>query len=321
MNVLLTGCSGFIAQKWIERLATNPAIRKLVLLDKEPPRFPLPATAIFIKVDLRSCFTLPPEASDIDHCYHLAAVCREPGYSCVEFFDHNYRGTINLLSALEITPCHTIVFTSTMAVYGPTNGPATESYPPSPAGHYGASKLACELLLKSWQASLPGRRLIVCRPAVIYGPGDTHNIPRMIKAVRKGYFAIPSGREVKKAVGYVYGLLDSFEFCLRLSDRTIFYNYAAFNCYSIRQLAGIVQAEFNIHRPLWRIPFGFLHVFAVVVHNLSFGLSPIHPVRVKKVVSSTEIVPKFLMDRGFSCDWTFDKSLSDWRKRTPEDFM
>jgi hypothetical protein len=47
------------------------------------------------------------------------------------------------------------------------------------------------LIHEAWLAGDPTRRLVICRSGVIFGPGDPGNILRMIKAIKRGYFAYP----------------------------------------------------------------------------------------------------------------------------------
>lgn len=320
MNVVITGCSGYIGTKLVERLSADPRFERLYLVDVVAPRFELPSKATFFPVDLRQAFTLPVPHGTVEWCIHLAAVCREPGFTPREFYDTNLRGTANLLAAMDAIGCKRVSFTSTMGVYGHTSGPTDEAFPPAPPTPYGASKLAAELVLKAWQQAAPGRRLVICRPAVIYGPKDVQNVPRMVKSIQKGRFAIPAGRDVKKAVGYVYGLLDSLEFCIGRPDSVILYNYAEKQCLTVGAMAELIKRRLRVQWPILRLPYGVVYTAACFLQAVTFGKSPIHPTRVQKLVTSCELVPGYLLANGFEFKWGFEAALNHWVETSPEDF-
>ncbi len=110
-------------------------------------------------------------------------------------------------------------------MYGPTETAIDEDSIQAPVSPYGISKLCCELALEAWLAADMDRRLIVVRPGVIYGPEDPGNIGRLINAIKKRRFAFPGSKTIRKSYGYIEGLLDSFEFAMKLPNRTLTYNY------------------------------------------------------------------------------------------------
>ena len=63
-----------------------------------------------------------------------------------------------------------IVFTSTSAVYGRTDGP-DEGVDPRPRGSYAESKLAAEIILRQWAEWDGARSLAIVRPTVVFGAG------------------------------------------------------------------------------------------------------------------------------------------------------
>lgn len=141
--------------------------------------------------------------------FNLAAVHREPGHEASEYFETNLAGARNVTAYAAAVGCPNLYFTSSIAVYGPTEGPTDETAPICPVSPYGGSKYPAELIHEQWQQAAPGRRLVICRPGVIYGPGDPGNILRMIRAIKRGYFAYPGSPDIHKSYGYIEGLLDS----------------------------------------------------------------------------------------------------------------
>jgi nucleoside-diphosphate-sugar epimerase len=213
-----------------------------------------------------------------------------------------------------------MLFTSSIATYGPTSGPTSESNPTTPTTAYGISKLTAEWMQRTWQAADPARRLVLCRPGVIYGPGDPGNILRMIRAVKRGYFVFPGSRDLRKSYGYIEGLLDSFEFAMGRSEPVLLYNYVERETLPLGELVVVVKRFLGKSAPTLAIPLPLLTAVAGVVQVLTAGRSAIHPARVRKVATSTHIVPQFLKDSGFEFRYGFEESLKDWKRRAPDDF-
>ncbi|MFN3813367.1 MAG: UDP-glucose 4-epimerase GalE [Aquificaceae bacterium] len=67
----------------------------------------------------------------------------------ITYYDNNFCGTINLLSAMEETNVRHMIFSSTAAVYGiPKRVPVAEDDPTHPINPYGWSKLFAEQAIK-----------------------------------------------------------------------------------------------------------------------------------------------------------------------------
>src|SRR5205814_2232047 len=108
------------------------------------------------------------------------------------------------------TGCRTLIFTSSISVYGPTESCKDETSQPVPSSPYGASKLVAERIHIGWQQTFPAeRRLLIVRPGVIFGPGECGNVTRLVRAVCGGYFVYCGNRRVRKAGGYVKELCNA----------------------------------------------------------------------------------------------------------------
>jgi len=83
----------------------------------------------------------------------------------------NRRMVEAVTSALQLQPCRLCLFFGTTTVYGdhPGNRVITEETPVETAKPYSEAKLAGERMLAD-----SGVPLLVLRPTVVYGPGDTH---------------------------------------------------------------------------------------------------------------------------------------------------
>lgn len=253
--------------------------------------------------------------------FNLAAVHREPGHEAHEYFETNLAGARNVTAYAEAVGCRNLYFTSSIAVYGPTDGPTPESAAICPVSPYGASKYPAELIHEQWQQRAAERRLVICRPGVIYGAGDPGNILRMIGAIRRGYFAYPGSPKVFKSYGYIEGLLDSIAFTMQRDEPVIRYNYVEHPTEPLGALVEHVKSFLGSKAPVLALPVWLLAPVAGLVQLLTGGRGPIHPVRVRKAARPTHIVPQTLIDMGFSFRFDFASSLEDWRERAPQDFF
>jgi nucleoside-diphosphate-sugar epimerase len=317
---VIFGGGGYIGYRLACRLAARQKFNSIILASLRPPLLPLPDGIEFLACDVRE--PLQSHFGDIQPTwlFNFAAVHREPGHDRKEYFDTNLPGARNVCTFAEAVGCQNILFTSSIAVYGPTSGPTPETSPLYPVSAYGISKLAAELIHEGWRRTDKQRRLIVCRPGVVYGPGDPGNILRMIKAVKKGRFVFPGSQKLRKSYAYIEGLLDSFEFMMARQESQLTYNYVERETESLGTLVQIVQEHLGKKIPTLTAPLPLLQLAAAVVQVLTAGRSPIHPARVRKVATSTHIVPQILSGLDFKFRFDFRTSLQHWASKAPEDF-
>ena len=157
-----------------------------------------------------------------------------------------------------------------------------------------------------------GRRLVIVRPSVIFGPKDLGNIYRMIKALKKGTFILPNDGNIVKAYSYIYGLIDSILFVMgRSKEKFIIYNYAENPLVSLKKLVQIIKKELIYLKPTFKIPVCILTIISFFIQRLRlFGIkSDIHPVRVKKTSFPTNIKLQYLIESNFQLNLGFTNAL------------
>jgi UDP-glucose 4-epimerase len=190
--VLVTGGAGFIGSHVAEALAARG--EDVVVLDdlSSGKRENLPEGVELVEGDVREpqdelFARVKPEA-----CYHLAAqidvrvsVARPNHDAAI-----NVLGTVNLLQA-ALEHGTQIVFSSTGgAIYGECDGPAPEDAPRRPIAPYGASKLAAEEYLATFNR-LYGTGHVSLRYGNVYGPrqdphGEAGVVAIFFNALRAG---------------------------------------------------------------------------------------------------------------------------------------
>lgn len=322
----MVGGSGFIGRFLLKKLAAETTFDRIFNLDLVPDGIVSPRLT-YIPCDVRQPIAFnPPVGWDKAESWliNLAAVCREPGYADKEYFDTNVGGAEQVTLFANRQGFRNLLFTSTMSTYGRMSQATPETARQYPETPYGISKAIGEKIHETWLAADPDRRLIICRPGVIFGPGDVHNIPRMINAIRKGYFVFPGNPDITKAYGYVYGLLDSLAFTMaRRGENRILYNYAENPLLTLRGMAKAVGTALGKRPTVIRLPNAALVGVASVVQavaNAAGFSSPIHPVRVRKVAFPTHMHPEYLIKNGFEFRFPFDKALAHWRGEDPAFF-
>src|SRR5262245_25758247 len=178
---VLFGGSGFIGTHFARHLLANGSVEQLFLADVCPPKLEMwpqdlqkeykSGRVHYVPVDVHKPIAYADLPSQADLVVNLAAVHREPGHEPCEYFATNILGAENVCAWAEQVGCPWIIFTSSIAPYGPTDEEKDESALPVPVTPYGASKLAAEKIHIAWQRGAADRRLLIVRPGVVFGPG------------------------------------------------------------------------------------------------------------------------------------------------------
>lgn len=156
MAVLVLGGAGYIGSHTVYELIA--AGRDVVVADNLQTGFreAVHPAARFYQLDIRDRAALDKlfETESIEGVIHFAA-CSQVGESMthpLKYYNNNVGGAITLLEAMTAHDIHSIVFSSTAAVYGePKEIPIREDAPTVPANCYGETKLAMEKLM-DWTA-------------------------------------------------------------------------------------------------------------------------------------------------------------------------
>jgi nucleoside-diphosphate-sugar epimerase len=318
-SYVIFGGSGFVGQHLSKFLLNKDPDCKIFIADIRQTSFQHEKLKFF-QLDVRNPVSGELLNKKPDWIFNFAAIHREPGHSANEYFETNLKGAENICRYAEEVDCKNIYFTSSISVYGPVDKPTDESALPQPITPYGGSKYPAELIHQGWFQKEKGRRLIISRPGVIYGPGDPGNILRMINAIKKGYFFFPGNRNIHKSYAYIYGLLNSIWFTLNCNESLIIYNYVEYPTETIDELAKHIKKFFNLNSPIFSLPTSVLVPVAQFLTIALGNKNPIHPVRVVKAGRPTHIVPQTLLDMGFNFSFDFYSSLDHWNSKAPEDF-
>ncbi|WP_205503248.1 NAD-dependent epimerase/dehydratase family protein [Rufibacter psychrotolerans] len=319
-SCVIFGGAGYVGQHLAQMLLSSNRFSAVHIADLNTKlTFTHPSLTVS-RTDVQEPIPLDLTDKTPDWIFNLAAIHREPGHLPQEYYATNIKGAQNICAYATAVGCQNLFFTSSIAVYGPTIKPTDEDAALDATTPYGLSKKAAEELQLQWQAAVPGRRLIITRPGVIYGPGDPGNIMRMIKAIRNGYFVFPGSKKIRKSYAYIYGFLDSITFMMEQKDPVLIYNYVETPTESIGQIAQIIKEHYKLTSPILALPSGVLVPVSRVLQALLRDKNPVHPVRVKKAATPTHIIPKKLMSMGFRFQYDFRSSIEHWTMNSPGDF-
>jgi UDP-glucose 4-epimerase len=264
MKVLVTGGAGYIGSVVVDALySANHEVAVLDDLSKGHRDALSPEVELHV-VDLRDA----PEVHRVlgggfDAVLHFAA-CSLVGESTeepVRYFATNVGGTLNLLDAMRSHGVRRLVFSSTAAVYGePVTTPIVETDPTVPTNPYGASKLACDQVIR-FEAEAASLAAVSLRYFNVAGASgrcgelhdpETHLIPLVLEAALGTRAAVnvygtdydtPDGTAVRDYI-HVEDLARAHLLAL---EATALPGYRAYNLgngsgYSVRQVIDVARA-------------------------------------------------------------------------------
>lgn len=334
---VIFGGTGFIGSFFAEYLLKNNLANKVYLFDIEPidlkpseyrkTKIENDKRIVYEFVDVRKEIKFYP-SENVDLIANFAAIHREPGHEEFEYFQTNLLGAENICDWAENVGCNQIIFTSSIAPYGPSEDRKDESSIPVPVSAYGASKLVAEKIHQIWLQKDPeNRNLVVVRPGVVFGPGEGGNVSRLIKAVIHRYFFYMGNQSTRKAGIYVKELCHAMAWMLAY-QKSKKLNFSLFNMTmnpgpSIKEYVDAVCFVAKFKRFVPGIPYRLLLVISYLIDSIARPLGikhPFSPVRIRKLVRSNNILPTYLVEQGYEYQFTLESAFADWRKECPEEW-
>lgn len=195
-RVLVLGGAGFIGGHLVEALVARGV--EVTCFDIfEPPR-PLPDAVQLVRGDVRDLGALERAAEGMTAIINLAAAHHDFGISSDVFESVNVAGSRNVCRVAETHGITELCFYSSVAVYGAAPGVPDEESEPRPDNDYGRTKLAGEEVYRAWRDAAPGRRLLVVRPAVVFGRDNYANVFRLTNQIdRRRFLPVGAGTNRK----------------------------------------------------------------------------------------------------------------------------
>jgi GlcNAc-P-P-Und epimerase len=283
----LIGGSGFIGTRLASRLESKGM--PFAILDKAPSvRFP----DAHRFADVRDVESLRAGIGG-GPIINLAAEHRDDVRPVSLYHDVNVKGAENICRVASEKGVTTILFTSTVAVYGFAKPGTNESGMIAPFNEYGRSKHEAEEVFRRWQQEDVGRRtLVVVRPTVVFGEQNRGNVYNLLRQLASGRFIMVGKGQNFKSMAYVENVAAFLEHALSFGPGIVVYNYVDKPDFDMNTLVRTVKDEMGVDGREWiRIPYaagmaiGYLFDLAASLTRRSF---PVSSVRVRKFCATTQ---------------------------------
>ena len=177
----------------------------------------------------------------------------------------NYIGTNNLLCGLDTTKLQSIIFISTVAVYGKEVGELIDEKSPILGNTpYALSKIQAEQSIIDFGIT-NNIKTVVLRLPLVSGKNPPGNLSAIIEAIDKGYYFRIGKGEAKKSI---IAAADVANLIPELFDLNGVYNLTDIKHPMISEIDSIIAKKFN--KRIKRIPKGLLRIIAKIGDIFSF---------------------------------------------------
>jgi nucleoside-diphosphate-sugar epimerase len=216
------GGSGFVGTRLVRRLKRASQL-SIKIIDKAPSKaFPDCVTLS----DVRSVEELSDSITHGAVIVNLAAEHRDDVRPLALYDDVNVGGAKNICTVAREKSVQTIIFTSSVAVYGFAPIGTGEDGKIAPFNDYGRTKYEAEQVFKSWQAEAPEERsLVIIRPTVVFGEQNRGNVYNLLNQIASGKFIMIGHGENRKSMAYVENVVAFIEYSMRFRSGVHIYNY------------------------------------------------------------------------------------------------
>lgn len=211
MKIFITGASGFIGGAVTRKLALDHFVLGMARSDAAAKK----VTALGARAIPCSLDTIEPNhLKHVDVVIHCAAFV-EPWGTWKEYLHGNVEGTKKMIEAAKEAGVKRFIHVSTESVlfHGQDMVDINESYPYPPKSpfYYSESKKQAEIL--ALDANEPGKfEVIVIRPRLVWGPGDTTILPNLLEMVDSGRFRWISGGHALTSSSHIDNVVEGI-FC------------------------------------------------------------------------------------------------------------
>lgn len=299
MKVNIIGGSGFIGSRLCGRFASQAIAFKI--LDKVMSTSFANKTAL---VDVRDLDTLNQNIYHGSVLINLAAEHRDDVFPLSLYDDVNVQGAKNICLIANQKNIQTIIFTSSVAVYGFAPLGTNESGKIAPFNDYGRTKWEAEQVYMDWQAEDPeNRTLVIVRPTVVFGECNRGNVFNLLKQIASGKFVMVGDGLNRKSMAYVENVAAFLEYSMSFKPGVHIYNYIDKPDFSMNQLVGHVNkfigrsSEIKFRMPYFvGLSIGRLFDLAAKVSGRKF---PISSIRVKKFCANS-VYESAISETGFA---------------------
>lgn len=286
INVI--GGSGFLGTRLVRRLSSKEQLT-VQITDKAPSKaYPDLVTL----GDVRSVEQLRTSIANESVIINLAAEHRDDVRPLSLYGDVNVGGARNICTVAREKSVQTIIFTSSVAVYGFAPIGTDESGKISPFNDYGRTKYEAEQVFKDWQAEVPTERtLVIIRPTVVFGEQNRGNVYNLLRQIASRKFVMVGHGENRKSMAYVENIAAFIEFSMGFKPGVHIYNFIDKPDFTMNSLVANVNRILGRPEKIgFRVPFAVGYMIGKgfdLVAALSGKRFAISSIRVKKFCANS----------------------------------
>jgi len=258
--ILVTGATGFIGRHVLAKLLQSNKREKIrvLLLEHEKDFLNEYPGLSYIIGDLSNNSAIVEAVRGVKTIIHLASKNIDKdktGFNVI-----NVEGTKKLCEAAQNQKVKTFIYLSSVGVYGHgSHRDANENTKLAPDTEFSVSKAQAEKIVLEFN----GKGIfngVVLRHRYVYGEGDIHVIPRMIKAAKKYKFLLNKGLAMMSFIE-VDDLAEIIHGFILTSKKEMDPVYHATDGFPIRyrDLIGLLCETYNLDPPARNLPFWLIY--------------------------------------------------------------
>jgi len=308
MKLNLVGGSGFIGTRIADLLCMEN--KDFVILDKESSKKYSDNVCL---TDVRDIEALRNSIIPEMPIINLAAEHRDDVRPLSLYDDVNVGGAKNICTIAREKSVKTIIFTSTVAVYGFAPVGTDESGMIAPFNDYGRTKYEAEQAFMAWQSEAPDERtLVIIRPTVVFGEQNRGNVYNLLRQIASGKFIMVGGGQNRKSMAYVDNIAAFIEYSISFKPGVHIYNYIDKPDFTMNSLVAAVNRILGRSEKIrFRLPYAIGYMIGkgfdlvAAVTGKRFTISSI---RVKKFCANS-VYDTALDETGFVRSVSLEKAL------------
>ena len=181
MRVAVTGGSGFLGREIVEQLSRT-GNNVIAVSRGQTASIEFSRNVQFIRSDINDGQNLIKVFKGCETVVHSAALSAPWGKRS-DFLKQNVEGTASVVSAAEAAGVRRLIHVSSSSVYFSYEDKRDireDSALPSPVNAYAESKQKAETAATGFKGEV-----FIVRPRGIYGPGDLHLLPRLLRVMKQ----------------------------------------------------------------------------------------------------------------------------------------
>lgn len=311
-KVTVIGGSGFIGTRLCKRLTLRKDVDFSIVDIEKSASFP--NATVFADVRNRRELQLAVERGSV--IINLAAAHKDNERPANRYHEINVDGAINVCEVANANEVSSIIFTSSVAVYGFAPLGTDENGRINPFNEYGRTKHEAEKVFCEWQSQKPNERtLVIVRPTVVFGEQNRGNVYNLLSQIASGRFAMIGNGANVKSMAYVENVAAFIEHSLNMNAGIHVYNYVDKPDFEMNRLVTLVRHAMGRDPSIkFRIPYWTGIVAGTLLDGIAkiTGMQfPLSKVRVQKFCANT-----MFSSRAHSGEFVAPFSLAEGLERT-----